>query len=186
MSNVYTIDEAQGIATQTQAYEAQGAAAQAVATTVRSQSGTAAALTIGTRASKATTTGSLANDLFFESDTGFLYYWTGTAWAFMLGIGKGTAATFATITVTAADNGAEYYVTDTGSWWYVAGGAWVERPHLNVTTEYRVAGNKVVGARGAAVPDATGGAVIDTEARAAINALLARFRVTGGSGAIAD
>ena len=40
--------------------------------------------------------------------------------------------------------------------------------------------------KGAAVADAAGGAIIDIEARAAINALLARFRVTGGNGQIAD
>jgi hypothetical protein len=44
---------------------------------------------------------------------------------------------------------------------------------------------KVVGVRGAAVPDATGGAVIDVEARAALNALLARMRASTGHGLIA-
>lgn len=39
---------------------------------------------------------------------------------------------------------------------------------------------------GAAIPDAAGGAVVDVEARAAINALLAQLRVTGGKGFIAD
>lgn len=38
---------------------------------------------------------------------------------------------------------------------------------------------KVVGAQGAAVADATGGAVIDAEARTALNALLARLRTHG-------
>jgi hypothetical protein len=46
-------------------------------------------------------------------------------------------------------------------------------------TEYRVSGTKVLGAQGAAVADATGGSVIDVEARAAINALLARMRNHG-------
>lgn len=45
--------------------------------------------------------------------------------------------------------------------------------------EYRVAGTKVLGAQGAAVADASGGGVIDTEARAALNALLARLRTHG-------
>lgn len=40
--------------------------------------------------------------------------------------------------------------------------------------------------KGAAVADAAGGAIIDAEARTAINALLARMRVTGGNGLIAD
>lgn len=50
---------------------------------------------------------------------------------------------------------------------------------VNVTTNYKVAGTQVVQAQGAAVPDATGGATIDTEARTAINALLARLRAHG-------
>jgi len=46
--------------------------------------------------------------------------------------------------------------------------------------EYRDgAGTKLLGTRGAAVADATGGAVVDTEARAALNALLARLRTHG-------
>lgn len=40
--------------------------------------------------------------------------------------------------------------------------------------------------QGAAIADASGGAIIDAEARTAINALLARMRVTGGNGLIAD
>ena len=43
----------------------------------------------------------------------------------------------------------------------------------------RVNGTKVVGDQGAAVADASGGAVIDAEARTALNALLARARVHG-------
>lgn len=46
-------------------------------------------------------------------------------------------------------------------------------------TEYRVSGTKVVGAQGAAVADAAGGATIDAEARTAINTLLARLRTHG-------
>src|SRR3990167_11217103 len=38
---------------------------------------------------------------------------------------------------------------------------------------------KVIGAQGAAVADASGGATIDAEARTAINALLARLRAHG-------
>src|SRR5574341_670965 len=44
-------------------------------------------------------------------------------------------------------------------------------------TEYRVSGTKVVGAQGASVADASGGATIDAEARTALNALLARARI---------
>lgn len=47
-------------------------------------------------------------------------------------------------------------------------------------------GNIVKLFRGAAVADASGGAIIDAEARTAINTLLARMRVTGGNGQIAD
>jgi len=43
----------------------------------------------------------------------------------------------------------------------------------------RVNNVKVIGAQGAAVSDASGGATVDTEARAAINALLARLRAHG-------
>ena len=46
-------------------------------------------------------------------------------------------------------------------------------------TEYRVGGTKVLGAQGAAVADAAGGATIDAEARTALNALLARVRTHG-------
>ena len=49
----------------------------------------------------------------------------------------------------------------------------------NATGELRINGTKVMGAQGAAVPDAAGGATVDTEARAAINAALARMRAHG-------
>lgn len=44
---------------------------------------------------------------------------------------------------------------------------------------FRISSTQVVGARQAAVADATGGATVDTEARAAINTLLARLRTHG-------
>jgi hypothetical protein len=50
---------------------------------------------------------------------------------------------------------------------------------------YLVNGTQVVAAQGAAVADATGGAVIDVEARAALNSLLARARASTGHGLIA-
>jgi hypothetical protein len=46
-------------------------------------------------------------------------------------------------------------------------------------TGYKVSGNQVVGARAAAVANATGGTVIDVEARAQLNALLAILRTHG-------
>lgn len=50
---------------------------------------------------------------------------------------------------------------------------------VRVGTSFQVGANQVVSARGAAVADAAGGANIDVEARAALNALLARVRVHG-------
>lgn len=50
---------------------------------------------------------------------------------------------------------------------------------VDVTTNYKVGGAQVVSARGAAVPDAAGGATVDAEARTAINTLLARLRAHG-------
>ena len=54
-------------------------------------------------------------------------------------------------------------------------GAWTASGRASLT----VGGNQVVGARLAAVADVTGGAVIDTEARAAISAILDRLRQHG-------
>lgn len=50
--------------------------------------------------------------------------------------------------------------------------------YVNAGSLY-VTGTKVVGAQGAAVADASGGATIDAEARTALNALLARVRAHG-------
>lgn len=55
---------------------------------------------------------------------------------------------------------------------------------INSTVSFQIGGTKVVGAQGAAVPDAAGGATIDVEARAAINTLLARLRAATGHGLI--
>jgi len=44
---------------------------------------------------------------------------------------------------------------------------------------YKVNTTQVLGAQGAAVADASGGTVVDIEARAAINSLLARLRAHG-------
>jgi hypothetical protein len=50
---------------------------------------------------------------------------------------------------------------------------------VDVTTAYKVAGTKVVGAQQPAIPDAAGGVTIDVEARAALNTLLAELRLHG-------
>ena len=50
---------------------------------------------------------------------------------------------------------------------------------LDVGTSLSVSGTKVIGAQGAAVANASGGAFVDAEARTALNALLARLRAHG-------
>ncbi len=50
---------------------------------------------------------------------------------------------------------------------------------VDVSGSYKVSGTQVVAAQQAAIPDATGGATIDSEARAALNALLAELRTHG-------
>ena len=72
----------------------------------------------------------------------------------------------------------------------IGSGSGTTRYHFNGTNHELVGGyttvgslrvgtNQVVGAQGAAVADATGGVVIDAEARTALNALLARLRTHG-------
>ena len=51
--------------------------------------------------------------------------------------------------------------------------------NINTNGVYKVADTQVVGSQGGAVADAVGGAVIDTEARVAINTLLAELRTHG-------
>jgi len=50
---------------------------------------------------------------------------------------------------------------------------------LSATGQLHIGSVKVVGPRGSAVADASGGATVDTEARTAINALLAELRTHG-------
>lgn len=50
---------------------------------------------------------------------------------------------------------------------------------VDVSGEYKVSGTQVVAAQQPAIPDATGGVTVDTEARAALNALLAELRTHG-------
>ena len=56
---------------------------------------------------------------------------------------------------------------------------WDDSGNYDITGAFKVNGTQVVGARGAAVADASGGATIDAEARTAINTLLARLRTHG-------
>lgn len=160
----------------------QAAEAQVIATenfvSVRELSSGAGNLSTGTRASKPAS-GAL-NDFFFETDTHWLYYWSGTAWLFMAGLNFGTNAARAAITVTANDNGAHFFTTDQNKLWQVSGGAWTDRfVTLDLTTSLKIAGTKVLGAQGAAVADPAGGAVIDVEARVQLSLLLARERAHG-------
>lgn len=147
--------------------------------TIRDLAGSAdSSFTFGTRASRPAS--GAQGDRFFATDRNWLYYYTGTAWAIVAGLMFGTDATRAAITPDATDNGAAVYTTDTNKLWRVSGGAWVDSfVSIDVTTSYEVGGTKVVGARGAAVADATGGVVIDAEARTAINDLLTRVRTHG-------
>lgn len=50
---------------------------------------------------------------------------------------------------------------------------------VDVSSHYAVSGTQVVTAQQPAIPDVSGGVTIDTEARAAINTLLAALRVHG-------
>jgi hypothetical protein len=59
------------------------------------------------------------------------------------------------------------------------GGDTLNAAIVNYATVVKRAGTQILSAQGAAVADAAGGATIDTEARAAINALLARVRAHG-------
>lgn len=50
---------------------------------------------------------------------------------------------------------------------------------IHLSGVLNIDGSQVVGTQGAAVADASGGATVDTEARTALNALLARLRAHG-------
>lgn len=178
------LDNAMDIRT---AYRAEEGAAgvQSLYTAVRSTSSTSGAFTSDTRSERQGAAG-VEGDLFFENDTGLVYYAdTGTSWKYLTGIGFGANAARAGLTITADDNGAWWFVTDAGvnyGLWRVVAGVWVKEllsASPDVATSYRVAGNDVVKARGAAIADAAGGVTVDAEARSAINALLAHFRTWG-------
>jgi hypothetical protein len=120
------LEEAMGIRTERQA---EGAASdvQSLFVSPRSLSATEGALTSDTRAVRLAAAGSAAADLFEETDTGWLYRWTGTAWAFLAGLYAATNTTRLALTISAADNGAWFFATDTGVLWQVSAGAWAQR-----------------------------------------------------------
>lgn len=96
----------------------------AVFTSVRALSAGTGVLSVGTRAQKPSS--AVVNDEYYESDTGFRYRYSGTAWLYSSGVAIGTNATRAAITVTANDNGALFYTTDTKLLWRVTAGAWAQ------------------------------------------------------------
>lgn len=98
--------------------------------TIRTVAGSAdASFSFGTRASRPAS--GAAGDRYLATDIGaiggWLYYWTGTAWEIVMGWASGTDAVRAAITVSAVDNGAWFYASDTQKFWEVAGGAWTDR-----------------------------------------------------------
>ena len=142
------------------------------------QGSTNAAFSFGVRAARPSA--GAEGDQFFATDRNALYVYTGTAWALMVGVGSGTNASRAALTVDTTDNGYAYFTTDQNKWWFVASGAWTDRfVTLDLTTSLKINGIKVLGAQGAAVADASGGATVDAEARTALNGLLAKLRTHG-------
>jgi hypothetical protein len=71
------------------------------------------------------------------------------------------------------------FYTRTGGAALAEAGRFTGAKDLNLVGNLLVSSTKVVGAQGAAVADASGGGVIDAEARTALNTLLARLRTHG-------
>lgn len=151
--------------------------------TIRSVAGSAdASFSFGARASRPTS--GAQGDRYFADDIGarggYLYLWNGVAWEIIVGWASGTNAQRSGYTPDTTDSGGFFLTTDTGKIWEIVGSTWTDRfVTLDLTTSLKIGGTQVVGTQGAAVADAAGGAVIDVEARAAINALLARARAHG-------
>lgn len=186
------VDIALDIRTGRQAEEG-AVGAQAAFTSLRSFGGgtTDSAYTEGARADRQSISGDLENDQWYETDSTWLYRWTGTAWAWRAGLYVATNATRTGLTISADDNGAYFLASDTGILWRVEAAAWVNKfTRLEVTTDLKVNGNKVIGARGSAVadvasPDATDLATAITlvnEIKAQLNTAFARLRSTTGHG----
>lgn len=91
----------------------------------------------------------------------------------------GSFDTLGAILAAADDNGVQQAAFITGRG---ASSAQVQGADLDIATAgkvLRVQGTQVVAAQQAAIPDAAGGVVIDVEARAALNSLLAELRTHG-------
>lgn len=183
------VDEALSIRTERQAEEG-AVGTQLVAASLRSSGVgvTESDFTAGTRADRLSASGSLENDLWYETDTAWLYRWGGVSWQFVTGLYAATDATRLALSVSAADNGALFYATDAGKLWKVEAGAWADKfVTLTVTTSFKVGANQVVGARGAAVANVASADATDlasaitlaNETKAQLNALLARARSHG-------
>lgn len=110
---------------------------------IRTVAGSAdASFGFGARASRPAS--GIQGDRYFANNIGsrggWLYYWTGTAWAIVVGWASGTDAARAALTVTAVDNGAWFNTTDTSKFWEVSGGAWVDRtPAAGTVTSFSAA-----------------------------------------------
>lgn len=115
-------------------------------TSIRQTLGSAdASFAFGTRATRPAS--GLLGDRYYASDIGsvggWLYYWNGTAWEIVVGWASGSNAVRAAITVSAVDNGAWFYATDTSKFWEVSGGVWVDRtpPSAAITEAFVTIGN---------------------------------------------
>jgi hypothetical protein len=168
------------VANQTQA------GVEAQLTPSRQFSQTEGRVTYATRVERLGAVG-LAGDVFIESDTSWAYAYDGSAWNYFAGVNHGSYATMTGLTVNADDEGALFLVTTAGinyGLWRVTGGAFAKKllpASPDVATGYKVAGNQVVGARGAAIADPAGGATVDTEARTALVAILNFLRGWGAT-----
>lgn len=145
------IDEAMQTRVAREAVEgSEGVQAQLQAT--RTNSLTSGAFTFDARSVRVVAVG-LPGDEFFETDTHLVYYYDGSAWHYEAGIGYGSYATMTALSLTVADEGALYFVNTVGvnyGLWRATAGAFVKEllaASPDVSTEYRVGGNKIIGAR---------------------------------------
>jgi hypothetical protein len=191
------IDEGLDIRAARQAEEA-SVTVQAQAQSIRSLTPTESAVTVGPRADRKASSGSQEGDLWIEDDSLLLYRWdeSSVSWAYVLGFYYGSDATRTGITLESADEGLWFFVSSAGvnyGFWRVVAGVWAKQllpASPDAATSYRVGGNDVVKARGAAVADVTSADATDlpsaitlaNETKAQLNTLLARLRSTTGHG----